>query len=89
MENKEDKHAATKNEKWKKMNRKMIGLIRQCIRHEVFHRVVQETSACELWIKLEEIYQEKTSWNKALLTRRLVNLKFQRGTTVAEHMSEF
>ncbi|GFZ00191.1 hypothetical protein Acr_13g0015900 [Actinidia rufa] len=67
----------------------MIGLIRQCIEHKVFHHVAQETSAYELWIKLEEMYQTKTSRNKALLMRRLVNLKLQRETTVAEHMSEF
>ncbi|GFY87492.1 hypothetical protein Acr_05g0011310 [Actinidia rufa] len=34
------------------------------------------------------MYQAKTSRNKALLMRRLVNLKLQRGT-VAEHTSEF
>ncbi|GFS29603.1 hypothetical protein Acr_00g0007440 [Actinidia rufa] len=71
------------------MNRKTIGLIRQCIGHEVFHHVAQETSAYELWIKLEEMYQAKTYRNKALLMRRLVNLKLQRETTVAEHTSEF
>ncbi|GFZ05119.1 hypothetical protein Acr_17g0006910 [Actinidia rufa] len=36
----------------------MIGLIRQCIGHNVFHHVAQETSAYELWIKLKEMYQE-------------------------------
>ncbi|GFZ20834.1 hypothetical protein Acr_28g0015390 [Actinidia rufa] len=71
------------------MNRKTIGLIRQCIGCEVFHHVAQETSAYELWIKLEEMYQAKTSRNKALLMRRLVNLKLQRETIVAEHTSEF
>ncbi|GFZ00426.1 hypothetical protein Acr_14g0000620 [Actinidia rufa] len=35
------------------------------------------------------MYQSKTSRNKALLMRRLVNLKLQRETTVAEHTSEF
>ena len=55
----------------------------------MFHRVAQETSTYELWIKLEEMYQAKTSRNKALLMRRLVNLKLQRETTVAEHTSEF
>ncbi|GFS37296.1 hypothetical protein Acr_00g0051210 [Actinidia rufa] len=48
----------------------------------------EETSAYELWTKLEKMYQAKTSLNKAILMRRLVNLKLQRGT-VAEHMSEF
>ena len=89
LENKGEKPLATKDEEWRKMNRKTIGLIRQCIGHEVFHHVAQETSAYELWIKLEEMYQAKTSRNKALLMRRLVNLKLQRETTVAEHTSEF
>ncbi|GFZ19756.1 hypothetical protein Acr_28g0004610 [Actinidia rufa] len=56
-------------------------------RHSGFIR--GETSAYELWIKVEEMYQVKTSRNKALLMRRLVNLKLQRETTVAEHTSEF
>ncbi|GFZ07037.1 C-repeat/DRE binding factor 1 [Actinidia rufa] len=34
-------------------------------------------------------HEAKTSENKALLMRRLVNLKLQRETTVAEHTSEF
>ncbi|GFY96388.1 hypothetical protein Acr_11g0006940 [Actinidia rufa] len=85
LENKGEKPIAKKDEEWRKMNRKTIGLIRQCIGHEVFHHVAQETSAYELWIKLEEMYQAKTSQNKALLMRRLVNLKLQRETTVAEH----
>ncbi|GFS32936.1 hypothetical protein Acr_00g0025470 [Actinidia rufa] len=89
LENKGDKHVATKDEEWRKINRKTIELIRQCIGHEVFHHVAQETSVYKLWIKLEEIYQAKTSRNKALLMRRLMNLKFQRETTVAEHTSEF
>ncbi|GFY85693.1 hypothetical protein Acr_04g0004310 [Actinidia rufa] len=89
LENKGEKPEAKKDEEWRKMNRMTIGLIRQCIGHEVFHHVAQETSAYDLWIKLEEMYQAKTSRNKALLMRRLVNLKLQRETTVAEHTSEF
>ncbi|GFY85303.1 hypothetical protein Acr_04g0000410 [Actinidia rufa] len=89
LENKGEKPIAKKDEEWRKMNRKTIRLIRQCIGHEVFHHVAQETSAYELWIKLEEMYQAKTSRNKALLMRKLVNLKLQRETTVAEHTSEF
>ncbi|GFZ14593.1 hypothetical protein Acr_24g0007830 [Actinidia rufa] len=34
-ENKEDKHVVKKDEEWRKMNRKTIGLIRQCIRYEL------------------------------------------------------
>ena len=35
------------------------------------------------------MYQAKTARNKALLMRRLVNLKLQSVTSVAEHTSEF
>ena len=89
LENKGDKPVAMKDEEWRKMNRKTIRLFRQCIGHEVFHHVAHKTSAYELWIKLEEMYQAKTSRNKTLLMRRLVNLKLQRETTMAEHTSEF
>ena len=79
----------TKEGEWKKLNRKTIGQIRQWIDHSVFHHVAQETDAYALWKKLEDMYQAKTARNKALLMRRLVNLKLQSGTSVAEHTSEF
>ncbi|GFS38397.1 hypothetical protein Acr_00g0057270 [Actinidia rufa] len=45
LENKGEKPEAKKDEDWRKMNRKTIGLIRKCIGHEVFYHVAQETSA--------------------------------------------
>ncbi|KZV07155.1 hypothetical protein F511_45364 [Dorcoceras hygrometricum] len=74
---------------WKKSNRKTIGQIRQWIDHSVFHHVAQETDAYALWKKLEDMYQAKTARNKALLMRRLVNMKLKNGTSVAEHTSEY
>lgn len=38
---------------------------------------------------MEVMYQSKTSRNKALLMRRLVNLKLRSGKKVAVHTSEF
>ncbi|KAF7151014.1 hypothetical protein RHSIM_Rhsim02G0098600 [Rhododendron simsii] len=58
-------------------------------RLEVFHHVAHETDAYALWTKLESMYQSKTSRNKALLMRRLVNLKLRSGDSVAVHSSEF
>lgn len=80
---------STKEAEWKKLNRKTIGQIRQWIDDSVFHHVAQETDAYALWVKLEGMYQAKTARNKALLMRRLVNLKLKHGTSVAEHTSEF
>ncbi|CAH9062481.1 unnamed protein product [Cuscuta epithymum] len=78
-----------KSTEWKKINRKTIGQIRQWIDHSVFHHVAQETDAYALWKKLEDMYQAKTARNKALLMRRLVNMKLKSGTSVAEHTSQF
>ena len=49
----------------------------------------QETNATELWKKLESMYERKTAQNKATLIRRLVNLKYKNGHSVAEHTSDF
>ncbi|GMP52883.1 hypothetical protein CsSME_00018548 [Camellia sinensis var. sinensis] len=35
------------------------------------------------------MYQSKTARNKALMMRKLVNLKLKNGVSVAEHTSEF
>ncbi|CAH9074170.1 unnamed protein product [Cuscuta europaea] len=78
-----------KSIEWKKINRKTIGQIRQWIDHSVFHHVAQETDAYALWKKLEDMYQAKTARNKALLMRRLVNMKLKSGTSVAEHTGQF
>lgn len=89
IENKGVKPKDMTDEEWKKLNRKTIGLIRQLVGHEVFHHIAQETCAYTLWSKLEGMYQSKTSRNKALLMRRLVNLKLKSGISIAEHTSEF
>ncbi|GFZ10943.1 hypothetical protein Acr_22g0003410 [Actinidia rufa] len=57
LENKRERSVAKKDEEWRKMNRKTIGLIRQCIGHEVFHHVAQETSAYELSSSLPESWE--------------------------------
>ena len=74
---------------WIKINRKTVGQIRQWIDHSVFHHVAQETDAYALWMKLEGMYQSKTARNKALIMRRLINLKLKNGVSVAEHTNEF
>ncbi|GFY89069.1 hypothetical protein Acr_06g0010090 [Actinidia rufa] len=67
LKNKGDKPVVMKDEEWRKMNRKTIGLIRHCIRHEVFYHVAEEMSVYELWIKLEEMYQAKINISKQSL----------------------
>ncbi|KAF7151018.1 hypothetical protein RHSIM_Rhsim02G0074100 [Rhododendron simsii] len=69
LEYKGVKPTETKMEDWKKLNRKAIGLIRQCNGQEVFHHLALETDAYALWMKLESMYYSKILWNKVLPIR--------------------
>jgi gag-polypeptide of LTR copia-type len=74
---------------WNIWNRKAVDTIRQWLDDSVYHHVSSETNAHELWKKLESLYEQKTVANKAFFIRKLENLKFREGTSVAEHLNEF
>ena len=78
----------TKDEDWNKLNRKVVGVIRQWIADNVFHYVSTKTSANDLRKKLEELYDRKSATNKAFLFWKLVNLKYKEGGSVAEHLND-
>ncbi|CAJ2628405.1 unnamed protein product [Trifolium pratense] len=42
-----------------------------------------------MWNKLKELYERKNVQNKACLIRKLVNMKYKDGESMAEHMSVF
>ncbi|GKV36150.1 hypothetical protein SLEP1_g44311 [Rubroshorea leprosula] len=44
---------------WEKLNRKTVAAIRQCVDISVFHHVAEETSAHQLWKKLETLHERK------------------------------
>lgn len=74
---------------WKKLNRKAVGLIRQCIGEEVFHQVARRQMLTLRERNRMMMYHSNASRNKTLLMRRLVNLKLQSGNSVVGHSSEF
>lgn len=88
IEGDKGKPVGTKDEDWNKLNRKTVGVIRQWIDDNVFHHVSTETTAHSLWKKLEELYDRKSATNKAFLFRKLVNLKYKDGGSVAEHLND-
>ena len=71
---------------WKKLNHKIIGLIRQWIDDSVFHRVSMEVNAHSLWLKLKSLYEIKMA---AFLIHKLVNMKYEEGVLMAKHLSNF
>ena len=74
---------------WTKMNRKAIGHIREWVDDSVFHHVANETSAHELWLKLESLFEKKTTAKKDFLIKELVNMKYRGGVRVTEHLNNF
>ena len=58
--------------------------IRQWVDQSVFHHVAKKVDAYSLWQKLESLYERKTAHNKTFMTRRLVNLKYKDGNSVAK-----
>ncbi|KAF7129215.1 hypothetical protein RHSIM_Rhsim10G0143100 [Rhododendron simsii] len=77
-----------KREDWTILNRKTIGLICQWLDDGVFHHVSTETSAYDLWKKLESLYDRKSATNKVFLFKKLVNLIYKEGKSIAEHLNE-
>ena len=64
-------------------------MVKQWLDDSVFHHVANETSAHELWKKLESLYERKNTKNKVFLIWWLVNLKYKKGRSVAKHLNEF
>lgn len=83
------KPAAKSDADWKKMNMKTISLIRRWIDNSEYHHVSEEEDAYTLWTTLESTFQEKSSQNVTFLVRQLVNMRYQDGNNMSEHMSEF
>jgi len=83
------KSAGKEEAEWKKLDRKACGMIRRFVDISVIHHVAHETEAYSMWKKLEGMFERKTAQNKALLIRKMMNLKYHEGKSVAEHLNNF
>jgi gag-polypeptide of LTR copia-type len=55
----------------------------------VYHHISTEINAKVLWDKLESLYVHKIAQTKAFYIRKLVNMKYQEGSSVSDHLSRF
>jgi gag-polypeptide of LTR copia-type/Zinc knuckle len=55
----------------------------------VYHHISTEIDAKTLWEKLESLYENKIVQNKTFYIRKLVNMKYQKGSSVSDHLSRF
>ncbi|RVX19049.1 Retrovirus-related Pol polyprotein from transposon TNT 1-94 [Vitis vinifera] len=55
----------------------------------VLNHVSEEKHARSLWNKLEQLYARKTGNNKLFLIKKMINLKYQDGTPMTDHLNTF
>ncbi|CAO2822682.1 unnamed protein product [Amaranthus hypochondriacus] len=75
--------------RWKILNRKAVGTIRQFVDVSVLQHISNDTNAYELWMKLEAMYERKNALSKASLMRKLVKLEFHDGNSMVVHLNDF
>lgn len=81
--------AGKTEELWILMHRQVCGLIRQWVDDNVLHHIENEINARSLWLKLEELYARKTGNNKMYMIKKLIELRYQEGTPMTDHLNEF
>lgn len=73
---------------WEFEHNQVCGYIRQFVEDNVYNHISGITHARTLWEKLEELYASKTGNNKLFYLTKLMQVKYQEGTTVADHLNE-
>ncbi|KAL8170360.1 hypothetical protein V2J09_022164 [Rumex salicifolius] len=74
---------------WVKMNNRACGIIRSCLAKEIKYFVMNDTSAKEIWRKLEEKYLTKTIQNQNYLLRKFYRIDMRPGISMEEHLNDF
>uniref|UniRef100_A0A0D3B8Y5 Retrovirus-related Pol polyprotein from transposon TNT 1-94 n=1 Tax=Brassica oleracea var. oleracea TaxID=109376 RepID=A0A0D3B8Y5_BRAOL len=85
----EQKPEKKTDEEWKLQHRQVCGLIRQWVDDNVLHHIETETDARSLWKKLEQLYARKTGNNKMYMIKKLIELRYQEGTSMTDHLNAF
>jgi hypothetical protein len=76
-------------EDWEKLDRRARSTIRLCLTDSVLLNVSGESTAKELWDKLENLYQSMSLVNKLFFRKKLYHLRMEDGDFVTEHLNVF
>jgi len=67
----------------------VCGFICQWVYDNVLNHIVNESHAKTLWNKLETLYAYKSRNNKLFLLKQAMNLKYKKGASIFDHLSQF
>lgn len=82
------KPEAMKEEDWKLLDRKTLGVIRLTLSRNVAFNIAKEKTTASLMKALESMYEKPSASNKVHLMRRLFNLWMAEGASTAHHLNE-
>ena len=76
-------------EQWTLLHRQVCGCIRQWVDDNVLNHIENETNARSLWLKLEQLFARKTGNNKMYMIKKLIELRYEEGTPMTDHLNAF
>ncbi|GKV14795.1 hypothetical protein SLEP1_g25613 [Rubroshorea leprosula] len=85
----EQKPNSMKDEEWRLLHRRVCGFIWQWIDDSVLNHINDETDACTLWTKLDQLFRVKTGQNKLCHIKKLMYSRYKDGTPTANHVNDF
>ena len=74
---------------WEVMHLKTTTYIRCFIDMSLYNNFNEENKAHELWEKIDIILENKNAVNRVSIFRKIVRLRYQDGSSMAEHMNAF
>ncbi|KAM2623430.1 hypothetical protein TB2_027936 [Malus domestica] len=85
----EDKPEDIDDKQWTRINLHACAAIRSFLDKELKYPYMKETSAKELWTKLEEKYMTKSAENRLFLKKRLFRFQYRPGISMHEHLNDY
>lgn len=77
------------DEEWNLLHRQVCEYIRQWVDDNELNHVSKVSNARTLWTALEELYAKKTGNNKLFLIKQMMSLKYDDGSSMADHLNAF
>ncbi|GJT93061.1 retrotransposon protein, putative, ty1-copia subclass [Tanacetum coccineum] len=71
------------------LNKKAHSAVILCLGYKVLREVTGETTAAEVWSKLETLYMTKSLANKLYMKKKLYTFYMPAGQKISEHIDEF
>jgi hypothetical protein len=84
-----EKPKAMKDEEWKLLDRKALGVIRRSLSKSVVFKIMNEDTVASLMTALSDMYEQPSVENKVHLIKKLFYLKMHENGNFKEHLNAF